>query len=389
MRRNGRWHWLAGILATFLLLPTQGCVTYAMWGASFPDGESLDEDGDAPERREPRYARELEQTVATSAAVELHGDADRPEAGLWVAEADGAVRWWLRPGLAAASAAQWFSDPELGRVVGARFRAQREVVDGEVAGADVALTLSVAVDPTAVGRPVDPATLPRATRRVLATPRWNAYVFGADPTLHLPAVLRQCVQRATAVELARLCEGAPATVRAESFVFVDADGEPCYEPGMPLPPGSEDPELPLRPRLQMLRATALLLRVSVPGGEQVLRLRPDRLWQWSTLEAGSGAHVSHWVLEPAAAARYARPASPTVVQPAHGEFVESTYHLVPVPVPGDGPSGFWEKLAATPFTLLIDCTVFAPINLLACWLHDDDEREARRQRRKQGRTGYP
>lgn len=389
MRRNGRLSWLTGILAVFLLLPTQGCVTYAMWGMSFPAGESFEEDEEEPARREPHYARELEQTVATSAAVVLHGDANLPEAGLWVVEADGAVRWWLRPGLAAASAAQWFTDPEFGRVTGARFRVQREVVDGEVASADVAMTLSVAVDPAAVGGPVDPATLRPATRDMLATPRWNAYVFAADPTLHLPAVLRQCVQRATAVDLARLCEGSPATVRAESFVFVGADGEPCYEPGMPLPPGSDDPELPLLERLQILRATALLLRVSVPGGEQVLWLRPERLWQWSALEAVSSSHVSHWVLEPVAATRYAKPSPPTVVLPAQGEFVESTYRLVPLPVLNDGPSGFWEKLAVTPFTLQLDCTLFAPINALALWLDDAAEREARHQRRKQGSTGYP
>jgi hypothetical protein len=255
----------------------------------------------------------------------------------------------------------------------------------------VALTLSVVVDPHAVGAPVDPSKLRPEALRVLAESRLNAYVFAADPTLYLPAVLRQCVQAIPAVDLARLCEGAPTVARAESFVFLSADGLPCYEPRMPLPERSDEPDLPLAERLLLLRGASLLVRVSTPGGEQVLWLRPERLWQWSRLDAGVDmqTQVSRWVLEPAAAARILRPDPPTLELAAQAQFGEGIYRLVPAAgVAADGV-GFWGKLAMTPLTLALDCTLFLPINALFFWLNDAADREERRQRRRQGRTGHP
>ena len=384
MRRKGRWHWLGGILLCCLLVPLQGCATYAVWGRSFVDGEVLDPDA-AQRAREPQFTRELVQRTQTSGDVVLHGDRELPEAGLWIVDGDGA-RWWLRPGLGAGMALQLLADAEFGQVAGAALVSEREVVDDEVAAADVSLTLSFTIDPKAVGAVVDPATLRPEALRVLATPRSNAYVFAADPTLYLPVVLRQCVQRATAVDLTRLCEGAPTAARIEAFTFVDADGRPCYEPGAPMPAGSDDPELPLADRLRLLRAASLLVRVSTPTGEQVLWLRPERLWQWSTLDVAAGVprHVSRWVLEPVRAARYARPEQPTLRLPAHGEFAETTFKLVPVPFPRREPQKFWERLAVTPITLALDCTLFLPVNLFWLWANGEVA-SSRQGRRDPGR----
>lgn len=381
MRRNGRLSWLGGMLLWFLLLPTQGCATYALWGRSFVTGEVLDPDV-AKRAQEPRFTRQLVQRTESSRDVTLHGDLELPEAGLWIVDAEG-ERWWLRPGHGAGMALQLLADAELGRVAGAAFVSEREVVDEEVAAADVSLTLSFALDPKAVGAAVDPATLRPETLRVLATPRSNAYVFAADPTLYLPTVLRQCVQRATAVDLTRLCDGAPTAARIEAFTFIDADGRPCYEPGAPMPARADDPELPLAQRLRLLREASLLVRVSTPIGEQVLRLRPERLWQWSALAVGPGApqHVSHWVLEPMRAARYAHPEQPSLQLPAHGQFVETTYKLVPVPFPMREAKNFWQRLAVTPVAVAVDCTLLLPVNLLLLWTNGEvgASREGRRE----------
>ena len=67
---------------------------------------------------------------------------------------------------------------------------------------------------------------------------------------------------------------------------------------------------------------------------------------------------------------------------AHAAFHESAFKLTPIS-PVDGASTFWEKLAMTPVTLALDCTLFLPINLLGFWLNDAANAE-RRTRRKQG-----
>jgi hypothetical protein len=336
----------------------QGCATYSLWGYDYPGATR-------PEAADARLVRLAEQTTAARGDLAVLGD---HETRIWsLATTSPAAHWWLRPEAEADVADRLLLEREWVTVDDVEVAATREFIDDEIVRSTAEVRLRCRFDLAAVGAAADPATLRPEAMAVLAEPRWNSFVYAADPTLFLPAVLRSCVQRVPAVQLGRLGDG--GAVSAVSFVFTDAAGSPVYEAGMPTPEGADRADLPLAERLALLAGAVLLVRVEAGGTATILRLRPDRFWLWSACAEGPAGsqHSSRWRCESVAAAPDL-PSSRTV--PSGLTLTEGRSRRSAAAAPS---SPLWMRVLCTPFTVALDCTLLLPFNALVAAVHDEDD----------------
>lgn len=355
-RRLRGWQSTLLLAAALLLLP--GCATCLVWGVDWPTLEEGDEAFRDSLHRIGEETHEQDVAIVTTARadhveVRLEGAPDAPS-------------WRLRPGPGAEAFAALLARPELFTPAHAAITARRRVNDGDVVKATAELTLLGAFRREAIGAPVDAASLGAGALAVLAEPRCNHFAFAADPWLHLPRVLRACMQRVANGNLGALIDGAQHA-RIASFVFVGADGSPRFEPSAPAAEGADRADLPMAERLAILREVDLLLRLEGEGAPGFLRLRADLWWLWSACGHGAdGArHVSEWQLEAAAPVR----AASTAALSAHVVRVDEIYRTQVLPP----SSRTWLKVAATPLALAVDATVLLVPNLLLAWAHSDDD----------------
>ena len=282
------------------------------------------------------------------------------EYGLWwcAGEDCSSWRWWLRPEFGGGTelAAALLADPDFCTVDAAAIDAVRGSIcdDDEVLTNQARLELEGRLHSEAIGHAVSDAEISPAAARELATTRRNAYMLAADPGAGLPAVYRDCLERLPAVDLGRLV-GASFEVRAEAWVFVGDDGQPAFQDGTAagvLPAG--DADVPLADRLTTLGALSLLVRIGHGDDSTILRLRPDRLWLLSGLDAEGDhfVHRSYWHLQAAPLSLEARPAVDAARWRATLRLRENQYQRSFHPVLIDGE--FLVNVALTPVALAFD-----------------------------------
>jgi hypothetical protein len=365
-RRRGRTLAI-GCAAALATLPS--CATFSLWGREFPTGRSASDAASVE--------RQLVSETTTSARWVLQGEGVS-STGLWAIAEDGSVQHWLRPGFGADVAMALLVQGDLGIALRASLASVREELDGQVARADVTLTMPIDVVEAAVAEPIAANELTPRTRALLDRPRWNAFLQAGDPDLYLPPLLRECVRRLGGIDFTRSLPDAPTAAVLESFVVLDARDLPCYEAGTTVPAGLDVADLPLAERLAALRLHRLVVRVTTPAGDRFLRMRADRLWLASCLrrEGKAGVHESRWVLEPPIAARVGRPERPRAELRTDARLTTRTYQLVYTNLTPQrlGP---WAKVALTPVAFALDATLLLPVNVVAILLSgsgDDDDR---------------
>lgn len=352
------------VLAGLALLP--GCATHALWGYDYIEGEPLGA-GSTLEQ----VGKESHRQVVTVHA----GDDGRT--GLRLCGGPGEPSWQLRPMAGAELALQLLAEPDLARGFTASLVAERTLVDDEVTQAGATLSLTATADVSALGAVVAPTLLSEAAQRVLAESRRNAFVFTADPWLHLPIVLRRCLDRVSSADLTRWFGDAARPFRIESFVFVGPDGQPRFEPGMPVPPEASVDDLSLAERLELLATVRLVLRLQTGDQDRFVSLRPERLWLWSACDHRDGGlrHASQWLFEPGDGVPSAAGSS---LLAAHLQRTDVLFRRGIVRSDG---MPTWLRIVLTPVTAVLDATVLLPFNWLASELRDDDEEPRERPRR--------
>ena len=221
------------VAALLLLALLPGCMTYRLWGYDYVTDE--------PVRRRTTISP-LDSMVARQQLVA--GLAEDGEPGIALVGQPGEPAWRLRAVAGSDVALRLLGEPELVQDLVLDVTAERDLHDDEVVRASAALVLSGRSAVAAVGGIVDPAMLTDEAHAVLASTRRNAFVFAADPWLYLPIVLRSCMERAAAVDLAAWFGEPSQSVVIQSFVFVGSDGLPRFEPGMPVPAPAMQPDLP-------------------------------------------------------------------------------------------------------------------------------------------------
>lgn len=333
---------------------TPGCVTKALWKHHLQLLERKEE------------VQEVELVCAPEGVP-----------GLLLVGRDGEPTWWLRPARDAEVALRLLEDQDQMHVVQATVTAVRDRVEGAADDttrlADAKLELRMPVTAATFGEVVDIATVGPAARRVLEEPRRNAYVFASDPWLYLPSVMRSCMERLSSPLLATAFADPGQPLRIDAFVFVGRDGLPCYEPGMEVPREATDPDLPFDQRCELLRSVSLLVGTTRGGRQQIVRLRPDRVWLWTACECtrDSARHVSRWQFERAPASFEAPVDAPTIA--CHMTRTENLYHR------GVWDVESWLKVVATPFAAAAD-VVIAVVTAPLDWFVPDEHEEPPRRR---------
>ncbi len=310
---------------------------------------------------------------------------------LVVARAGGRVRARLEH---AASRSDWLLDaPEgsdaaasilagaAGRALRVEVRAARERVGGEPSRSDAEVTVWSQFAPEHVGEVIGWAEVEADAAEVLGTERRNAYAFAADPWLHLPPAFRDCLQRLAGMDLGALV-GADAGEPVEmlSFVVVDDDGTPCFEPGAtrgPAPPPG--PPTSFEERLEQLAPLDVLVRARVGGRERLLRVDLEQLWRWSCAERREAelAHGGHWSLR--VDPQGDGPVPPGEPLPCSGTLTTRDYELVTTWPVVEDPTGFWERVAWSFLTVPLD-VLTAPIQRF--FYEGDDDSPRRRWARR-------
>lgn len=311
----------------------------------------------------------IERTVETQ-DVELAPAPDGTP-GLVLEGRDGAPSWWLRPARDAEVAMRLLEDRDLLRdvqvdVAGVRDR-REDAAPGTTEFAEAKLELRAGLRAEALGEVVELASLTAPAQRVLREPRRNAFAFAADPWLYLPSVMRECMERLSSPLLATAFAAPGEPLRIDSFVFVGPDGLPRYEPGMQVPAESSDPELPIDRRCELLGSVSLLVRTTRGGRQQILRLRPDRVWLWTSCESAAGVarHVSRWQWERAPAELHAAAGAPRLA--CRFLRTENRYRLTA----WDGSA--WLKVLVTPLAVAVDVAMWLPVAAVLVFLGDDDD----------------
>ena len=137
---------------------------------------------------------------------------------------------------------------------------------------------------------------------------------------------------------------------------------------MPVPAPATQADLPLAARLELLAPLRLLLRLDRGGVQQIVQLRPDRLWLFGACDHRDGAlrHESRWLLEAAP------PAVPNAAHPWPASLQCTDHRFLEV-VHEPGRMALGWRLVLTPLTAALDLTVLLPFTWLASELRDDDE----------------
>ncbi|HEX6812983.1 MAG TPA: hypothetical protein VF384_15265 [Planctomycetota bacterium] len=340
------------------LLP--GCLTADLWrGYAWPE----------PVVEERLVARESKREVGTLVA-------SQPvlENGLWWFDGEDRTpsRWWLGPevGAGAEFVAALLADPGFCTIDAAAIDAVRSNVGEEVIADRARLELEVRVRSEAIGAVVPTADISPAAVRALAAERRNAYLVAADPAASLPVVCSQCAERLPAVDLRSLV-GAKSAVHADAWVFVDRGGRPAFQVGRaapPLPLAAWDEDAPLADRLEALRALSLLVRVCHGSDSTILRLRPDRLWLLSGLEAHGErfVHRSGWHLQTMPMPLAVEPAVDAERFATALQLQQERYERSSHPVLIDG--GLVAKVALTPVTLALDLALGPGVGDFLRWI---------------------
>ncbi len=336
------------------------CITASLWA----DGE-------------PVLVQTSERTDLTMGEMLASGDV--ATAGLWVraTAASAAAQWRLRPLTGSEEVAALLADAHLFGGVVATIEAQRVYVDDELVSDTAQLVLDGSFRAGALGGVTEIAALTPAAKQVLDRSRGNVYVQTSEPSLYLPFVFRECIERLAHIDLACVVNRPAGSAQILSWVFVGQDGVPRYEEGVVVDAaltGSEGASLTLAESLHHLAGLDLLVRVTDGrGGSEVLRLRPDRVWQFAGTEVpaevvgGRFVHRSTWHLEPFKATSDDAPTA-TARWPATLAVRETHSQRMP---PWHGK--LTSRLLLTPPALLLDAVLTMPWLALSAWLGGDDD----------------
>ena len=362
---QGRGGKAASALLLLMVATLPSCLTRALWDRSV-EGVRL----------APRLVDEA--TEEHDGELAFGGDGRVVEA--WLRGADGVVRWSVRAPDGGDAASVVLAGRGAGPVEAIELQGVRSYVDSDLTRSAATVIVRARLEPQRLGSVVAARDLTPQAREVLATTRRNAFAFAADPLLRFPGVYRDCLKRLAAIDLGRLAGGQPgAAVQVQSFVLVDDEGQPVFEPGSTRrrEPVVPDREPTVDERLELLAQVTVLARVRVEGREVLLQLDPEQVWLASGAELTGDvlAYRSTWSLFPAHPDHPGPPGRRRLA--ARATIHTRRYELIRSAV--DDPD-FWSKLAWTPLTLALDIAT-AP---LQAWLfsEDDEEYDPRPARRR-------